>query len=84
MKLWVRSLALLSGLKTRHCHELWCRSQVRLGSRVAVAVAGSYAPISPLAWEPPYATGAALKSKKQQQKQKTPNDDTGYYIKTAV
>ena len=29
------------------------------------------APISPLVWEPPYAAGAALKSKKQKQKQKT-------------
>ena len=28
------------------------------------------APIGPLAWEPPYATGAALK--RQKQKQKTP------------
>ena len=28
------------------------------------------APIGPLAWEPPYAAGVALKSKKQKQKQK--------------
>ena len=33
-----------------------------LGSGVAVAVA----PIGPLAWEPPYAVGVALKSKKKQ------------------
>ena len=40
----VRSLASLSGLRIRHCHALWCRSQTRLGSGVAVAVveAGSY------------------------------------------
>ena len=31
------------------------------------------APILPLAWELPYATGAALKSQKQQQQQKTNN-----------
>ena len=34
---------------------LWCRSTAA-------------APIRPLAWEPPYAEGAALKSKKQKQK----------------
>ena len=38
MRLWVRSLASLSGLRIRRCHELWCRLQKQLGSRVAVAV----------------------------------------------
>ena len=28
-----------SGLRIRHCHELWCRSQMWLGSGVDVAVA---------------------------------------------
>ena len=36
MRLWVRSLALLSGLRIRHCHELWCRLQTRLRSHDAV------------------------------------------------
>ena len=31
-------LALLSGLRIRRCHELWCRSQIWLRSGVAVAV----------------------------------------------
>ena len=35
---WVRSLALLSGLRIRHCHELQCRSQMWLGSCVAAAL----------------------------------------------
>ena len=35
----VRSLALLSGLRIWRCHELWCRSQMRLRSAVAVALA---------------------------------------------
>ena len=39
MRVWVRSLASLSGLRIRHCLELWCRSQTRLGSGIAVAVA---------------------------------------------
>ena len=33
-----RSLALLSGLRIQRCYELWCRSQMRLGSGIAVAV----------------------------------------------
>ena len=35
----VRYLALLSGLRNQHCHELGCRSQMRLGSCIAVGVA---------------------------------------------
>ena len=38
VKLWVRSLASLSGLRIWHCHELGCRLQIWLGSCVAVAV----------------------------------------------
>ena len=40
----VRSLALLSGFRIWCCCELWCRSQTRLGSSIAVAVveASSY------------------------------------------
>ena len=48
MRLWVQSLAFLSGLRILCCHELWRR---------AAAVAS----IRPLAWEPPYDAGAALK-----------------------
>ena len=40
MKLWVRSLAPLSGLRIQRCHERWCRSQTLLGSCLAVALAG--------------------------------------------
>ena len=39
MRTWVPSLALLSGLKIQCCRELRCRSQRRLGSSIAVAVA---------------------------------------------
>ena len=38
MRLWVRSLALLSGLRIQHWRELWCRSQTQLGFGVAVAM----------------------------------------------
>ena len=39
MRTPVGSLASLSGLRIQHCHELWCRLKVQLGSGVAVAVA---------------------------------------------
>ena len=39
MRLRVQSLALLSGLRIRCCRELRCRSQMRLGSGVAIDVA---------------------------------------------
>ena len=44
MRLRVRSLASLSGLRIQHFYELWCRSQTWLGSRTTVAVvqAGSW------------------------------------------
>ena len=38
MRMKVQSLASLSGLRIWHCHELWCRLQMWLGSCVAVAV----------------------------------------------
>ena len=39
MRIWVRSLAPLSGLRTWCCHEPWCRSQKQLGSSTAMAMA---------------------------------------------
>ena len=38
MRLWVQSLALLSGLRIQHCRELLCRSQMWLRSGIAVAL----------------------------------------------
>ena len=74
-------LALLSGLRMQCCHELWCRSQTQLRFGVAwLDLARSWiwlgcrtaaaAPIQPLAWEPPYATGAALKKENPKQTKK--------------
>ena len=72
MRLQVRSLALLSGLRIRHCHScgvghrhcsdaallwLWRRP-------VATALIG------PLAWETPHAVGAALEKTKRKKKEK--------------
>ena len=68
MRLQVQSLALLSGLRIWPCHELWYRSKTQLRPcvAVAVAVAGTVAPIRLLAWETPSAASAALKRKKRE------------------
>ena len=65
MRLRIRSLAFLSGLRIWHCRELWSRSQIWLKSGAAVAVVkvGSCSSDSTLAWEHPNAAGVALKSK---------------------
>ena len=60
------SVALLSGLRIQRCRELWCRSQTRLGSHIAVAVA-----FGALAWEPPHPAGVALKRKKKKERKET-------------
>ena len=44
MRTWVRSLVSPSGLRVWRCRELWCGSQTRLGSRVAVALAWASGP----------------------------------------
>ena len=56
MRMRAQSPALLSGLRIRCCCELWCRP-------AAVALIG------PLAWEPLYTTGAALKRHKKSKPQ---------------
>ena len=62
----VQSLALLNGLRIRHCHELWCKLQTQLGSGILWVWRRPAArvPIQHLAWESPYTTGAALKRQK--------------------
>ena len=61
------------------CRELRCRSQTWLRSHVGVAVhkAAAVAPIGPLSWELPYASGVALKSKKKKKKDAVPVLGTG-------
>ena len=60
VSMWMRvqSLALISVLRIQHCHELCCRSQMQLGSHIAMAVASSCSSNST-----PSTTGAALKRK---------------------
>ena len=78
MRMRVRYLASLSGLRIWHFSELQCRSQTQLGSE-AVVWAGGTAPIGPLAWELPYASDAALKRQKKKKKK-----GGGLYDKTQI
>ena len=68
MRLQARSLALLTELRIWRYYELWCRSQMWLGSGVAVALAqaGGYSSNWTPAWEPPHAAGAALEKTESQ------------------
>ena len=60
--MWVRSPVLLSGLRIWHHHELWCRWQMQLRSRVSMT---KETPLRPLAWELPCANEATIKRKKK-------------------
>ena len=55
MRLQVRSLASLNGLRIWHCRELWCRP-------------AATAPISPLAWEPAYAVGSGPRKRQKEKR----------------
>ena len=73
MRLWVLSLASLSGLRIQHC-RVSCGVDRRCGSDPMLLWLWhrpvATAPISPLAWEPPYASGAALEKTKRQKKRR--------------
>ena len=62
MKMQVRSLSSLSGLKVQHCCRLQCRLQMWLGSGIAGLCRrlAAAALIRLLFWELAYATGVAL------------------------
>ena len=63
MRMRIRSPASLSGPEMQGCRQLWRRP-------------AAAAPMRPLAWEPPYATSVALKSKKKESKQESKNSHT--------
>ena len=82
-RLRVWSLASLRGLRIWCCCELWYRSadaaqilsccDFGLGQRLT-------APFGSLAWELPYATGAALKKAKNKTKQKNKKNPFTYFV----
>ena len=65
MRIWVQSLALLSGLGIQRCCGLRHGQQTQLGYGVLCLWRRPAAAnlIQPLVWELPYAAGEALKSK---------------------
>ena len=73
MRFWVRSLALLSALRIRHCVS--CGVGHGCGSDPGWLWLwlwpADVAPAGPLAWEPPHAVRAVLKGKNKQTNKKT-------------
>ena len=78
VRMQVRSLALLKGLRIQHCCKLWPRSQKWLGSgvAVAVAVACSSSSNSTPSLGLSYAADAAVRRKKKKLPRKTAKLDT--------
>jgi len=73
MRLWVRSLASLNGLRIRHCSS--GSTGYRFGSDLALLLRmwprpAAAAPIQPLAWELPYATKCSPKKEKRERGQR--------------
>ena len=66
MKLRVRSLPLLSGLRIWRCCIVGCRHSSDPALLWPWCRPAASAPIIPLAWEPPYAVGAAQEMAKRQ------------------
>ena len=58
----------LSGLRIQRFHELWCRSRHSLDLVWLWCKIAAVALIGPLAWEPLYAAGVAIKKKKTKKK----------------
>jgi len=75
MRLWVRSLALLSGLRIWHCGGLWCRLQMWLRSGMAVAVPVVWAGSCRSNWTPSLGNSICCGSdpRKDQKKKKKRN-----------
>ena len=72
MRMQVRSLASLSGLRIQHCHELLYSSKTWLSLDLPLLWyrQAAFTLIQTLAWELPYAEGVALKKKKKKKKKK--------------
>ena len=72
MRMRVRSLALLIGLRILRCCEVRCGVGVRCGLDLALLGLwhrpAAIALIRSLVWEPPYAAGVALKRQERKKK----------------
>ena len=72
MRFWVRSLASFSGLRIQRCRDRRDRRGLDLALLWLWYRPATLALLGPLAWEPPYAVGAAIKSKNKKQKTNPP------------
>ena len=72
MRMWVRLLASLGGLRIQCCmsYGVGCRCGTDLALLWLWCRPAAAAPVGPLAWELTHAAGAALKSKKEKTKTK--------------
>ena len=70
MRMQVRSLASLSGLRIQPCCELWCWSQMWLRSGVAVAVAVAVTGSCSSDLTPSLGTSICPKEKKEEERKK--------------
>ena len=80
MKLWVQSMASLSGLRIWRSHELWCRSQKRLRPSVAVVVAMAVAVASHWSSDltPSLGTSICHRSGPKKKKEKNQKNQKGH------
>jgi len=80
MRFWVGSLALLSGLRIWLCVScaVGCRCSLDLVLLWLWRRPVATALIRPLAWEPPYAEGVALKGQKKDKKKKKKKNSLFY------
>ena len=76
------SLALLSGLKIWHCRELWYRSQMRLGSGIAVVWASGYSFDLTLSLGTSACCGCSPKKKRKKKSYALPFNTYSQYFST--
>ena len=85
VRMWVQSLALLSGLRIWCCHKLWCRSQMQRSLDLALLwlwqKSAAAAPIQSLVWELPCAAGTAIEREGEKKKAIKPRTSTSYKSK---
>ena len=85
MRLLVRSLASLSGLRIPCCRERWCRSKIwlRCGIAVAVAQASSYSSDQTPSLENPICCRYGPKKPKKKKKKNPKNEKTKISLKVS-
>ena len=84
MRMWVRFLALLSGLRVWCCHDLRCRSKIQLRSGMVVAVAVAVASSCSSNSTPSLGTSICHSCGPKNQKKKKRKYTFSFYLKATV